>query len=99
MNELLTQEMRKTELAPLFDNGWHSTEGRDAITKTFNFRNFVEAFGWMTRVAIWAEKLNHHPEWANVYKTVEVTLSTHDAGGLTALDVKLAKKMDALVGT
>ena len=98
MSELLTQELRDTELAPLLGNGWHQTEGRDAITKTFTFRNFVEAFGWMTRVAIWTEKLNHHPEWSNVYKTVDVTLSTHDAGGLTELDIKLAKKMDALAG-
>ena len=99
MSELLTQELRDTELAPLLNTGWHSTKGRDAITKTFTFRNFVEAFGWMTRVAIWAEKLNHHPEWSNVYKTVDVTLSTHDAGGLTELDIKLAKKMDALAGS
>jgi 4a-hydroxytetrahydrobiopterin dehydratase len=99
MTELLSAQARKSELAPLFDTGWRSTDGRDAITKTLTFRNFVEAFGWMTRVAIWAEKLNHHPEWSNVYKTVEVTLTTHDAGGLTALDVKLAKKMDALAAT
>lgn len=71
-------------------------EGRDALTKTFQFRNFVEAFGFMTRAALIAEKMNHHPEWFNVYRTVEVTLSTHDAGGLTELDVKLAQKMDAL---
>ena len=99
MNELLTPEARKSQLTPLFDTGWQSVDGRDAITKTFTFRNFVEAFGWMTRVAIWAEKLNHHPDWSNVYKTVDVTLSTHDAGGLTALDVKLARKMDALAGS
>ena len=67
---------------------------RDAISKTFVFANFVEAFGWMTRMALWAEKLNHHPEWSNVYKTVDVTLTTHDAGGLTALDVKLAQRME-----
>ena len=99
MNEPLTPEARRTELAPLFDNGWRSVDGRDAITKSFAFRNFVEAFGWMTRVAIWAEKLNHHPEWSNVYKTVDVTLSTHDAGGLTALDVKLARTIDTLIST
>ena len=99
MNELLTTEARKSQLTPLFDAGWQTVDGRDAITKTFTFRNFVEAFGWMTRVAIWAEKLNHHPDWSNVYKTVDVTLSTHDAGGLTALDVKLARKMDALAGS
>lgn len=84
------------------------TEGRDALAaegwdvgetsaqKSFVFKNFVEAFGWMTSVAIVAEKLNHHPEWSNVYKTVDVTLTTHDTGGLTELDLKLAKRMDAL---
>jgi len=82
----------------LIASGWSATEGRDAIAKTYVFANFVEAFGWMTRAAIWAEKWNHHPEWSNVYKTVEVTLTNHDAGGLTAVDVKLAQKMDALAG-
>lgn len=71
-------------------------EDGDAIAKTFNFKNFVQAFGWMTQVAMHAEKLNHHPEWSNVYKTVEVALTTHDADGLTALDAKLAQKMDQL---
>lgn len=96
MADLLTGAGRDAALAPLLANGWSLTEGRDALTRTFTFRNFVEAFGFMTRAALWAEKLNHHPEWSNVYKTVEVTLSTHDAGGLTDLDVKLAGKMDAL---
>ena len=73
-------------------------DGRDAIHKTYSFRNFIDAFGWMTRAAIWAEKWNHHPEWANTYKTVDVTLTTHSENGLSALDIKLAKKMDALVG-
>ena len=77
-------------------NGWRETDGRDAISKKFEFRDFSEAFGWMTRAALAAEKMNHHPEWFNVWSRVEVTLSTHDAGGLTELDVKLAKKMDAL---
>lgn len=98
MPEKLTDAERSTELAPLLDAGWQMVEGRDAITKTYVFRNFVEAFGFMTRAALWAEKWNHHPEWFNVYKTVDVTLSTHDAGGLSALDVKLATKMDALAG-
>lgn len=93
MAEKLTDE---TPLAPLLASGWVN-EG-DRITKTYEFANFVDAFGFMTRAAIWAEKWNHHPEWFNVYKTVEVTLTTHDAGGLTELDVKLAKKMDALAG-
>ena len=70
--------------------------GRDAIRKTFVFKNFVEAFGWMTRAALWAEKWDHHPEWDNVYKTVNVVLTTHDVDGLSALDAKLARKMDSL---
>ncbi len=96
MAEKLTDAERAESLQPLLDAGWRMVDGRDAITRSFRFRNFVEAFGWMTRVALWAEKLNHHPEWSNVYRDVEATLSTHDAGGLTALDVKLAQKMDAL---
>lgn len=96
MTEKLSDETRNTVLQPLFDNDWAMTEGRDAIHKTYVFPDFVDAFGWMTRVAIWAEKWNHHPEWDNVYKTVNVTLTTHDAGGLSALDAKLARKMDGL---
>jgi 4a-hydroxytetrahydrobiopterin dehydratase len=96
MTEKLSETARETTLAPLLDEGWEMVEGRDAIKKTFEFKNFVEAFGFMTRVAIWAEKWNHHPEWSNVYKTVEVTLSTHDVGGLSSLDAKLARKMDVL---
>ncbi len=70
--------------------------GREAITKRFVFRDFNEAFGWMTRVALLAEAMNHHPEWSNVYRSVTVTLATHDAGGLTERDVRLARAMDAL---
>jgi 4a-hydroxytetrahydrobiopterin dehydratase len=90
----LTGDARDTALAPLLKAGWQVAADRDAIHKDFVFANFVEAFGWMTRIAIQAEKMNHHPEWFNVYKTVKVTLSTHDAGGLTELDVKLAQKME-----
>jgi len=86
----------RSMLDPLLANGWSMVEGRDAITKTYQFKNFVEAFGWMSRAALHAEKLDHHPEWFNVFKTVHVTLSTHDVGGLSERDVKLAKKMDAL---
>ena len=93
----LTDTERADDLAPLLDAGWTMVDGRDAILKSFKFKNFVDAFGFMTRSAIWAEKWNHHPEWFNVYNTVEVTLSTHDVGGLSALDVKLARKMEALV--
>ena len=79
--------------------GWSEVPGRDAITKKFEFKDFNEAFGFMARAALIAEKMDHHPEWFNVYKKVEVTLSTHDAGGVTELDVKLAEAMDRLAGT
>ncbi|WP_299284167.1 4a-hydroxytetrahydrobiopterin dehydratase [uncultured Tateyamaria sp.] len=98
MTEKLSDETRDTLLGPLLDTGWAVADGRDAIHKTFEFSNFVEAFGWMTRVAIWSEKWDHHPEWFNVYKKVEVTLTTHDVGGVSTLDLKLARKMDSLVG-
>ncbi|WP_417207538.1 4a-hydroxytetrahydrobiopterin dehydratase [Antarctobacter sp.] len=96
MTEKLSDTARKTVLAPLLDNGWAMVEGRDAIAKTFEFKDFTQAFSWMTRAALWAEKWDHHPEWFNVYKTVQVTLSTHDVGGLSALDAKLARKLDSL---
>ncbi|MDJ0821953.1 MAG: 4a-hydroxytetrahydrobiopterin dehydratase [Paracoccaceae bacterium] len=96
MTEKLSDTARKTVLEPLLASGWEMVEGRDAITKTFVFQDFTEAFGWMTRAALWAEKWNHHPEWFNVYKTVTVTLSTHDVGGLSSLDAKLARKLDSL---
>lgn len=96
MTEKLSDTARKTVLAPLLDNGWSMVEGRDAIAKTFEFKDFTHAFSWMTRAALWAEKWDHHPEWFNVYKTVQVTLSTHDVGGLSALDAKLARKLDSL---
>lgn len=95
MTEKLTD---RTALEPLLANGWAQTEGRDALSKEFSFKDFNAAFGWMTRVALIAEKMDHHPEWFNVYRTVKVTLTTHDAGGVSELDVKLARKMDALAG-
>ncbi len=98
MAELLSEAERKDFLIPLQVVGWNQVEGRDAIAKTFHFKTFIAAFGWMTRVAMHAEKLNHHPEWFNVYNRVEVVLTTHDAGGLTELDVKLARRMNALSG-
>ena len=76
-------------------DGWTASEGRDAIEKRFRFADFNAAFGWMTRVALKADKLDHHPEWSNVYDRVDVLLATHDAEGVTALDVELAKFMDA----
>lgn len=96
MTEKLSDTARKTTLEPLLEAGWELDDGRDAISKTYEFENFVEAFGFMTKCAIWAEKWNHHPEWSNVYKTVNVTLTTHDVDGLSSLDVKLARKMDGL---
>ncbi len=92
----LTKDQRAAALADLPD--WSLVDGRDAITKTFTFKNFNDAFGWMSRVAMLAEKMNHHPEWLNVYSRVEVTLSTHDVGGLSALDVRMAKAMEAFAG-
>ena len=77
--------------------GWVRTDGRDAISKTFKFKDFSAAFGFMARAALIAEKLDHHPEWFNVYNRVDVTLTTHSAGGVTAQDIELAKAMDALV--
>ncbi|MEY8828127.1 4a-hydroxytetrahydrobiopterin dehydratase [Sedimentitalea sp. XS_ASV28] len=97
MTEKLSDEARGPLLGPLLKTGWSMCEGRDAIEKKFVFDNFIDAFGWMTRVAIWAEKWDHHPEWSNVYKTVNVVLTTHDVGGLSAQDAKLARKMDSLI--
>lgn len=96
MVQKLNPDARKSALARL--KGWSEVAGRDAISKTFTFRDFNEAFGFMTRVALIAEKMDHHPEWSNVYKTVMVTLSTHDAGGLTERDIELAEAMDRLAG-
>ena len=97
-NEKLTGDAREAALAALAKTGWGMVEGRDAITKTFVFANFIEAFGWMSRAALVAEKMNHHPEWFNVYQTIEVTRSTHDVGGLSELDLTLAARMDKLAG-
>jgi 4a-hydroxytetrahydrobiopterin dehydratase len=97
MAQKLTGDARKSALGKL--SGWGETKDRDAISKKFVFEDFNAAFGFMTRAALVAEKLDHHPEWFNVYKTVEVTLSTHDAGGLTELDVKLAEAMNQLAGS
>ena len=85
----------RTALDPLLANGWAMAPDRDAITKEFRFDNFAAAWAWMTQMALVAEKMDHHPEWFNVYNRVEVTLTTHDCGGLSALDVRLAQAMDA----
>jgi 4a-hydroxytetrahydrobiopterin dehydratase len=96
MVEKLTEAQRDTQLPALFDKGWELVPGRDAIRKTYRFANFVEAFGWMTRAALLAEKMNHHPEWTNVYNRVVVTLTTHDADGLSELDLALANRLEGL---
>jgi 4a-hydroxytetrahydrobiopterin dehydratase len=90
----LTEAERTAALAEL--TGWHPAAAKDAIVKRFQFRDFVEAFGFMTRVALLAETADHHPEWSNVYNKVEILLTTHDAGGLSARDVALARAIDAL---
>ncbi|WP_269931865.1 4a-hydroxytetrahydrobiopterin dehydratase [Aminobacter sp. HY435] len=87
----------KEALASL--EGWALASDGLSIARSFVFRNFSEAFAFMTRVAMAAEKLDHHPDWSNVYKTVDVKLNTHDAGGLTELDMKLAKRMNAYFGS
>lgn len=95
MIEQLDENERAAALDQLGE--WDYDDARDAITRQFMFADFVEAFGFMTRVAILAEKADHHPEWSNVYNRVEVLLTTHDAGGLSTRDVALAKAIDALV--
>jgi 4a-hydroxytetrahydrobiopterin dehydratase len=96
MVERLSAEGRKSALKGL--PGWSELTDREAITRTFAFKDFNEAFGFMARAALVAEKSDHHPEWRNVYKTVEVVLATHDAGGVTARDIKLAQAMNAIAG-
>ena len=96
MAERLSAEARKSALKGL--HGWTDTTGREAIARTFIFKDFNEAFGFMSRAAMVAEKKDHHPEWRNVYKTVDVVLATHDAGGVTALDIELAAAMNAIAG-
>jgi 4a-hydroxytetrahydrobiopterin dehydratase len=94
----LTADARATSLPGLEATGWRLTPDRDAIRKIWRFATFSEAWGFMSRVALVAEKLNHHPEWRNVYNLVDVTLTTHEADGLTELDLKLAARMDKLAG-
>ena len=94
--EKLTSIKRAQALARV--PAWKEVAGRDAIARKFTFKDFNEAFGFMARAALVAEQMNHHPEWSNVWRTVEVTLSTHDAGGLTELDIRLAEAMDKIAG-
>ena len=92
INKKLTVQEQKVVIAKL--KGWKMVKGRNAISKTFEFKNFNQAFSWMTAMALHAERMDHHPEWSNVYNKVIVTLSTHDVGGISKLDIKLAKLMD-----
>ena len=96
MPDKLVDNARAEALASL--EHWSEVDGRDAIERTFTFDTFVDAWGFMSRAAIHAEKQNHHPEWTNVYNSVHVVLSTHDAGGLTDKDLRLARTMDRLFG-
>ena len=98
MAKRLSGETRTRALEALQGRGWTMVEGRDAVHKTFQFKNFNEAFGVMSRVALYAETVNHHPEWFNVWRTLEITLSTHEAGGLSELDVAMAEFIDELTG-
>ncbi|WP_139974956.1 MULTISPECIES: 4a-hydroxytetrahydrobiopterin dehydratase [Brucella/Ochrobactrum group] len=91
----LTENELKEALTEL--EGWQKVDGREAIAKSFKFKDFNAAFGFMTRAALHAEKLDHHPEWFNVYNRVDVTLATHSENGVTELDIKLAHRMNAIV--
>jgi 4a-hydroxytetrahydrobiopterin dehydratase len=93
---LLDREAVNRSLGNL--EGWTLSEDGTAIARSFAFRNFSEAFGFMTRVALVAEKLDHHPEWSNVYRRVDIRLTTHDSGGLTELDFELARRIDRIAG-
>lgn len=94
MADRLTPEARATALKAL--TGWAEADGGKALARTFTFKDFNEAFGFMARAALVAEKMDHHPDWSNVFKTVKVALSTHDAGGVTTLDIELATAMNAI---
>jgi 4a-hydroxytetrahydrobiopterin dehydratase len=96
MVETLSGAERETLIDVL--PGWTQTRGRDAISRSFRFRDFNEAWGFMSRIALLAEKANHHPEWSNVWNKVDITLSTHDVGGLSKRDIALAKAIDAVIG-
>ena len=93
VNKLNDQDKKKF-INEKTKNGWEYNEENDSIYKKFEFKNFIDAFSWMTKVALFSEKINHHPEWFNVYKTVEVTLKTHDLNSLSDLDKKLSEQMD-----
>ena len=94
MANKLNHQDKKNFISAQTKNGWQYIKENDSIHKKFEFKNFVDAFSWMTKVALFAEKINHHPEWFNVYKIVDVTLKTHDVNSLSDLDKKLSEKMD-----
>jgi 4a-hydroxytetrahydrobiopterin dehydratase len=94
----MTEKLNDADLQKALPSGWSKVEGRDAIFKSFKFKSFGEAFGFMTQAALVAEKMDHHPEWFNVYSRVDVTLTTHSEKGVTALDIKLATAMDKIAG-
>ncbi len=96
MTDKLETQKATTEIASL--QGWKRADKRDAIEKNFKFRNFNRAFGFMTEIALMAEKMDHHPEWSNVYNRVNITLTTHDAGGLSHKDIELARFIDSISG-
>jgi 4a-hydroxytetrahydrobiopterin dehydratase len=98
MTDRLTETERTRDLPALGEAGWGANPDRDAIRKIWKFRSFSEAWGFMSRAALVAEKMNHHPEWLNVYNVVDVTLTTHSCDGLSALDVDLARRLDKLAG-
>lgn len=97
----MVEKLSDADRAAFFEQaaGWSPAEGRDAAKKTFKFKDFNEAFGFMTRVALAADKADHHPEWFNVYNRVDITLTTHDAGGLSRRDVDLAGFIDAVAAS
>jgi len=93
----LSEAERTESLAPILAKGWTMVSGRDAIYKEFLFKDFNQSWGFMNRVALKAEKMDHHPEWFNVYNKVQITLATHDCGGLSQRDVKLATFIESLL--
>ncbi|MCU0800338.1 MAG: 4a-hydroxytetrahydrobiopterin dehydratase [Rhodobacteraceae bacterium] len=99
MATLLNSDDRARLLPALGQTGWGAVDGRDALRKVWTFRNFSESWAFMSRIALMAEVMNHHPEWRNVYNTVDITLTTHDCGGLSDLDVRMAHRIDKIAGT
>ena len=94
----MTEKLTEAQIKSLTSAGWTLSDDKNSVTKAYKFNDFTEAFAFMTQAALFAEKWDHHPDWNNVYSNVNVTLTTHDAGGLTELDLKLASKMDELAG-